>query len=180
VYKRLRGTERSIVAADLAQVYLDDRRPSEALRVIRSTRIAGLDDETNLRRKLIEAAALERSGAPAVALELLQQSAGSDALQLQADIYWRQQAWSEAGKAYRALFLASAKPLGPSAKGNALRAAAAFLKAGADAEFAAFRKEAEALGNSPERELINSLAAGASPTAFLDAYRRLYPTDQPG
>jgi hypothetical protein len=130
---------------------------------------------------LIEAAALERSGAPGAALELLAQNAGSDVLQLRAEIYWRQQAWSEAGRAYRALFLASPRPLDRIGRASALRAAAAFLKSGSDAEFVAFRKEAAAaLGASPERDLIDSLAAGASPTAFLDAYRELYPADQPG
>ncbi|NWG70832.1 MAG: hypothetical protein HXY23_04365, partial [Parvularculaceae bacterium] len=68
VFKRLRGAERSRVAADLAQVHLDDRRPSEALRVLRATRMAGVDAATLERRRLLEATALERTGSADAAL----------------------------------------------------------------------------------------------------------------
>lgn len=175
VFNRLRGTERSEVAADLAELYLEDRRPSEALRVIRATRIAGLDPETNTRRKLLEATALERTGALDAALQTLADADGADALRLRADIYWGQKSWIEAAAAYRALVLAAPAPLDATARASALRAAAAFLKAGADTDFAAFKDAtADRLAGTREGEILNSLIGGASTANFLNAYRELY------
>lgn len=175
VFNRLRGTERSNVAADLAELYLKDRRPSEALRVIRATRIAGLDDAMVVRRRLIEATALERTGALDAALQTLAETQGDDALRLRADIYWGQQAWTQAADAYSALALSAPAPLDGSARASALRAAAAFLKAGADDAFETFRQSAGSkLAGTREGEILSALSGGPSTANFLKAYRELY------
>jgi hypothetical protein len=159
VFNRLRGTERSIVAADLAQLYLDNRRPSEALRVIRSTRMVGLDDGIVERRRLLEAKALDRTGSSDAAMILLSGSSDPAALKLRADIDWRQGAWAQAGEAYRRIVRESDAPLNEAARESALRAAAAFLKAGDDDSLAELQREtAEILAGSPEGEIIQSLA----------------------
>jgi hypothetical protein len=177
VFNRLRGAERTRIAADLADIYLKDRRPSEALRVIRSTRIAGLEPATNERRRLIEATALERVGAPAAARELLGDAAEGAALKLRAEIEWRARNWSGAAAAYRSLAAAAAPPLDDEAKSAITRAAAAYLLAGDAQGFEDFRRGAEArLGELPERRLIDALAL-ATPedrAGFLKSYSAVF------
>lgn len=177
VFKRLRGPERTRVAADLAETYLKDRRPSEALRVIRSTRIAGLDPAANERRRLIEATALERVGAPAAALELLGDSANGPALALRADIEWRARDWAGAAASYRRIAAAASPPLDASAKSAVLRAATAYLLSGDRDGFEGFRNEIEPrLGALAETDLIAamSLETADARAGFLNAYRAVF------
>ena len=121
---RLRGAARSDVGLTLAELYLSDRRPMEALRALRSTRFARLDPDLQRRRRLLEArslAALERWDP---ALELLERARERAAQELRADILWKTERWADAGAAYRALL-----PSGvfSAADGeNALRAAIAY------------------------------------------------------
>ncbi|MGE0409178.1 MAG: hypothetical protein AB7P23_07940 [Amphiplicatus sp.] len=181
VFKRLRGAERAQVAADLAELYLEDRRASEALRVIRSTRITGLSDDIVARRRLIEARALDRAGGAAAALALLSGVEGSAALEIRADILWREAAFAAAGAAYRDLLRSAPTPFDAAARARALRAGAAFLKAGDEEAFAVFYDETkEALAGAPEGELLNALRDGAPSPAFLDAYRQLFGTQRAG
>ena len=66
---------------------------------LNSTRIAGIDPELRLERRLLEAAAhmeLQRFGH---AIELLDGLKDPDALELLAEVHWRARAWSEAGSA---------------------------------------------------------------------------------
>lgn len=177
VFNRLRGSERSRVAADLAEIYLNDRRPSEALRVIRATRIAGLDAQTNERRRLLEATALERAGAPAAALELLGAASQGPALDLRADIEWRAREWAAAANSYRLIAANAAAPLDENAKSAVLRAATAYILANDVSGFEAFRREVSMrLGGMPEEALIEKLAlqSAGDRANFLSAYRAVF------
>ncbi|MEX0644759.1 MAG: hypothetical protein WD076_05580, partial [Parvularculaceae bacterium] len=176
VFNRLRGQERASVAADLAELYLEDERASDALRVIRSTRITGLSADTVARRRLIEARALDRAGSTMGALALLSGVEGRDALALKADIYWRERDWTKAGGAYSDLFQAADAPVDATMRAAALRAAVAYLKAGDIEAFAAFRDTAsERLAGTREGGLLSSLNENGEPSAdFLDAYRELF------
>ncbi len=176
VFARLRGSERASVAADLAGLYLEDQRPGEALRVLRSTRITGLDAPTVKRRKLAEATALERTGALAAAADLLSTETDVDALALRADLQWRKKDYVAAAATYRKIAAAAPVPLNDAAKNAILRAAAAYLLAGDNAVFEAFRREAGGrLGPGRERDLLDSMAVdgASSGERFLEAYRGL-------
>jgi len=97
--RNLIGQSRAQIAADLAAIYLLDKRPENALMTLNSTRIAGIDPELRLERRLLEAAAhmeLQRFGH---AIELLDGLKDPDALELLAEVHWRARAWSEAGSA---------------------------------------------------------------------------------
>ncbi|MEL7486985.1 MAG: hypothetical protein AAGJ87_07210, partial [Pseudomonadota bacterium] len=74
VFERLRGEAKTTVAADLAALYLEDGKPREALRVLRSTRRAGVTQEVSDARLLLEAKALDATGDGDKALALLSQS----------------------------------------------------------------------------------------------------------
>ncbi|MEL7490727.1 MAG: hypothetical protein AAGJ73_08405 [Pseudomonadota bacterium] len=181
VFNRLRGAQRSTIAADLADGYLTLKRPSEALRVLRSTRIAGLSDAVALRRKLLEARALEQSGDAQGALQRLNESASIPERALLADIQWRLEDWPAAGRAYQYLMTLN----GVSRE----RAEEAFIRAGVSFSLA---EDKAALGDlllsgetlfveAPALAIVRELqASGASarggdnPEEFMDAYWRLY------
>ena len=58
VNKRLDGVAQSQVAARLAMIYLMDHKPKDALETLRNTRIAGLPDDINHQRMILESRAL--------------------------------------------------------------------------------------------------------------------------
>lgn len=176
-FKRLRGAERALVAADLAALHLEDRRPAEALRVLRATRFAGLDAATVERRRVLEATALERSGDAEAALQLLAEARG-EALDARAGIAWRAGRWAEAAASYRALLEGVAPPLSAKQREALLRAGAAYVLAKDDASFAAYRTEAaQRFGGFPESELLDfmNLDGGAAGANFMNVYRTLFP-----
>lgn len=99
VNERLREpTARSRVGTDLAVIYLMDHRPSEALTVIRSTRVAGLPMEMVDERRILEARALAELGRHDHALELIERDTSERARRLRADVAWAQRNWPDAGR----------------------------------------------------------------------------------
>ncbi|MCA8888826.1 MAG: hypothetical protein KDA46_08365, partial [Parvularculaceae bacterium] len=178
-FKRLRGVDRSVVAADLAALYLTAGEPEKALTAIQSTRIAGLPPQIVERRRLIEAQALADTGKTDGALELLSSEGGGKALLLRAEINWNVQRWPAAAADYAAAFSASAAPYAKSDIENALRAVAAYTFAGdADAARHFAVDAAGALSGLPEAALIKSLGAtgagSAEFAAFMKNYREVF------
>ncbi len=173
VSKRLRGLERSRVAADLAEMQLQAKSPDAALRSLRSTRIAGLDTETNARRRLIEATALARLGKNEAAAALLEAAASPSERALRAAIHWEARRWSAAADDYAFLFAAT-----PADSEAALRAATAFLLAGDRAGYRDFANSAaEQLSGTREGDLIKSMGdvdRDAFLSTFMDKYHALY------
>jgi hypothetical protein len=173
VFARLRGVERSRTAAELGQIYLDDQRPGEALRVMRSTRIAGLDATTLARRKLIEATALDRTGASAAALEFLAGVEDAQALWLRADIEWRLKDWAASAASYRNIVETSEGSPDERTKAAAVRAGAAYAAAGDSKGLAELYKLAKSHpGLDREAAILSSMDARAG-ASLLAAYRQL-------
>ena len=97
--RNLIGQSRAQIAADLATIYLLDKRPEKALLTLNTTREIGLPDELRLERRLLEAAAhmeLKRYGH---AIELLQPLDDPRAKELLAEVHWRARTWGAAGRA---------------------------------------------------------------------------------
>lgn len=178
VFKRLRGQDRAIVAADLANLNLLAGNPAEALRVIRSTRIAGLEEKDNQRRRLIEAQALAASGRGEEALTQLKNAPGVDGLLLRAEINWSNRAWPDAALDYASYFSASPSVAARSVATAGVRAATAFLLAGDRAGYRAFAKEAVIrLEGLPESDLIRTIGdvdQSQFLTNMMDSYRAVY------
>ena len=146
-----------IVAADLADIYLASGKPKEALRVLRSTRIAGLEKDVNDRRRLLEARTLDEAGKTEAALNLLEVAGASDEKLLKANIYWRMEAWAEAGAAYRDVLTVSPGGEAPEAF---MRAAVAFAMSNdREALSALLADYEESLGGAAEI-YIGSVVAG--------------------
>lgn len=181
VFNRLRGEERARVAATLARVYLDGRRPREALRVLRATRFARLDGSVNEERLLLEADALHRTGQGDAALALLEGHGGAQARALAGAVRWDREEWRIAA----ACFTDALKPaledgaaFGPTEREWALRAAIAYTLAGEDDALSNLRGAVEdKLGATPARAIFDALAGAEDAgdlSQFLDAYHRLY------
>jgi hypothetical protein len=99
VNERLREpAARARVGTDLAVIYLMDHRPSEALTVIRSTRVAGLPSELVDERRILEARALSELGRHDHALELIERDTSERARRLRADVAWARRDWPDAGR----------------------------------------------------------------------------------
>ncbi|WP_420433267.1 tetratricopeptide repeat protein [Hyphobacterium sp.] len=99
VNERLREpAARARVGTDLAVIYLMDHRPSEALTVIRSTRVAGLRSELVDERRILEARALSELGRHDHALELIERDTSERARRLRADVAWARRDWPDAGR----------------------------------------------------------------------------------
>lgn len=103
VENRLRGAARAEVAADLAMVYLMDRKPEMALRAIARTRQPELPLAVERQRRVVEGKALAETGKPDLALDLLAPLKGGDIDSLRADILWDANRHLAAGEAFERL-----------------------------------------------------------------------------
>nr|WP_246328801.1 hypothetical protein [Brevundimonas lenta] len=99
---RLEGVAKAQVATDLAAVYLMDRQPEQALQAIWSSRTTLLPSALNAERRALEARALMNLGRYDHALEILGSDSSADARGVRAEVFWKQQKWSEAAAIYEA------------------------------------------------------------------------------
>ncbi len=173
VFQRLRGRERARIAARLAALHMRNGAPEEALRVIRSTRLAGISEETLNKRRGIEAEALAAAGRKEKALALLENASAPHDRRRRADILWNASRWAEASVAYKVAFEGSRED------GHlALRAAVAFGLAGDGAALSAFATANETLlAGKPEGDMIRLLDKGFNEGSFFTVYRSLFETD---
>lgn len=166
VFHRLRGFERSIVAADLAAIYLTAKNPEDALRVLRSTRIAGLEDTVNNKRRLMEAKALVASGKNEAALNLLESAATYDQHLLKAKIYWQQENWIAAASAYHDLISAAPESAKPEAL---IRASIAYAKnEDWEALEVLLQESHDDFSSSAELKMARALLQGKNSQSFSD------------
>ena len=122
---RLEGAARAQVAARLAMVYLTNRKPDRAIAALRTTRIADLAGELRQQRLLLEARAQSDIGRHDLALDIISNIAGREAIRLRSDIYWASRRWREASEQielYYADRWRDFKPLNPVEKGDVIRA----------------------------------------------------------
>jgi hypothetical protein len=122
---RLEGAARAQVAARLAMVYLTNRKPDRAIAALRTTRIADLAGEVRQQRLLLEARAQSDIGRHDLALDIISNIGGREAIRLRSDIYWASRRWREASEQielYYADRWRNFKPLNPVEKGDVIRA----------------------------------------------------------
>ncbi len=79
---RLEGAARAQVAARLAMVYLTNRKPDRAIAALRTTRIADLAGELRQQRLLLEARAQSDIGRHDLALDIISNIGGREAIRL--------------------------------------------------------------------------------------------------
>ena len=95
---RLQGAARAQIASRLAVIYLIDRKADRALAVLRATRIADLSNELRNQRLLLEARALSDLGRRELALEVIANIDGREAIRLRSDILWAGRHWDKSAE----------------------------------------------------------------------------------
>ncbi|ABA04389.1 tetratricopeptide TPR_4 protein [Nitrobacter winogradskyi Nb-255] len=95
---RLEGAARAQVAARLATIYLMNRKPDRAIAALRTTRIADLAGALRQQRLLLEARAESDIGRRDLALDIIFNLDGREAIRLRSDIYWASRRWREASE----------------------------------------------------------------------------------
>jgi hypothetical protein len=98
VDKRLEGAARAQVAARLAMIYLMNRKPDRAIAALHSSRIADLAGELRQQRLLLEARAQSDIGRHDLALDIITNIAGREAVRLRSDIFWAARRWRDASE----------------------------------------------------------------------------------
>jgi hypothetical protein len=187
---RLEGAARAQVAARLAMVYLTNRKPDRAIAALRTTRIADLSGELRQQRLLLEARAQSDVGRHDLALDIISNITGREAIRLRSDIYWASRRWREASEQIELYYgdrWRDFKPLNPVEKGDVIRAVVGYALAedaiglarfrekyaplmSGDADRAAFETASKpAAANSAEFDQIAKMAASVD---TLDGFLR--------
>ena len=141
---RLEGAARAQVAARLAMVYLTNRKPDRAIAALRTTRVADLAGELRQQRLLLEARAQSDIGRHDLALDIISNIGGREAIRLRSDIYWASRRWREASEQielYYADRWRNFKPLNPVEKGDVIRALVGYALAQDAIGLARFREK---------------------------------------
>lgn len=180
---RLKGAARAQIAADLGVVYLMDRKPEEALRVLSQTRQAKLPRELERQRNMVEARALTESGRPDLALEIVRNMRGEDVERLRADTLWAAHSWREAGEQLEGIVggrWSDPIPLADQERADILKAAIAYSLA--DDAFSLSRlksKFATKMSDSPEADAFDVVTrqAGDRGVEFMSVVDRLEAID---
>ena len=144
VDKRLEGSARAQVAAKLAMVYLANRKPDLAITALRSTRVADLSGELRAQRLLLEARAQSDIGRHDLAIDIVSNITGREAIRLRSDIYWAARRWREASEQIELYFgdrWRDFKPLNPAEKSDVIRAVVGYALAEDAIGMARFREK---------------------------------------
>jgi hypothetical protein len=132
VDKRLEGAARAQVAARLAMVYLTNHKPERAIDALRSTRIADLSGELRQQRLLLESRAQSDVGRHDLALDIISNISGREAIRLRSDIHWAARQWRESAEQielYYADRWRDFKPLSAVEKSDIIRAVVGYALA---------------------------------------------------
>lgn len=193
--ERLRGVAKTQVATDLAVIYLADRKPQDAMRVLNATRVPNLPDGLARQRRLLEARAMLDGGRDQLALDLLRDVTGRDADLLRVDAHWKARRYAQAGEMIEDMYAGANAPaaLSQPARMNLIKAAVGYVLANDTMGLARLRtKFADRLVTSPEwpmfdyvtgtievsslefKQVATQVSAIDSLNAFLTSYRETY------
>lgn len=93
VKARLEGAQRALIAAQLAKIYILDRKPDQAMQILRATREPRLPADIEATRRYVESRALVELERYEEAEVVLDGDRSADADLLRADIYWGAKQW---------------------------------------------------------------------------------------
>ncbi|MEH2509945.1 hypothetical protein V1291_001299 [Nitrobacteraceae bacterium AZCC 1564] len=168
---RLEGAARAQVAARLAMVYLMNRKPGRAIAALRTTRIADLAGELRQQRLLLEARAQSDVGRHDLALDIVSNISGREAVRLRSDIYWAARRWRESAEQIELLYgdrWRDFQPLTSLEKSDVIRAAIGYALAEDAVGLARFREKYSAKMEGSDRAIfdIASKPAAANSSDF--------------
>ncbi|MEA2904784.1 MAG: hypothetical protein QOI12_2171 [Alphaproteobacteria bacterium] len=180
---RLQGAARAQVASRLAVVYLMNHKTDRALATLRASRTAELPNELRNQRLLLEARALSESGRHDVALEVVANVPGREAIRLRADIHWAAKRWAPAAEQIEVLYgdrWQEFEPLAGAERTDVMRAAIGYALGEDAIGLGRFRERyAAKMGEGPERRAFDVVTSpiGASGTEFRDIARSIATVD---
>ncbi len=198
VDERLEGVAKAQIAADLAVIYLADRSPEKAIKLLNSTRLAGIPASLERQRRVLEGRALIDVGREDLALDILSKVNGKDADLLKIDAQWQAKRYSEAGEIIEQLYIWELEQgnLSKLARDNIVKAAVGYVLGNDIIGLSRLRlKYGEAMATTPEwplfsfvssevnsssvqfSKLVREIANLDSMNAFLLAYRQNYGSD---
>ncbi len=180
---RLHAAARAQVATRLAVVYLMDRKPKRALAALRTTRTDGISNELRKQRLLLEARSLSETGRHDLALEMIVNIKGSQAIRLRADILWAAKRWRQAAEQIELLYgerWRDFAPLSEAERIDILRAAIGYALGDEAIGQARFRdKYAAKMADTPDRRAFEVVTApvGTSAVEFKNVARTVAGAD---
>jgi len=172
VDRRLEGSARAQVAAKLAMVYLANRKPDLAISALRSTRIADLAGELRQQRLLLEGRAQSDIGRHDLAIDIISNISGREAIRLRSDIYWAARRWRESAEQIELYYgerWRDFKPLNSVEKSDVIRAVVGYALAEDVIGLARFREKYAPLMSGEADKMafdVASKPAGASSSEF--------------
>ena len=101
---RLQGAARAQVAMRLAVIYLMNRKPDKALATLRSSRNSDIANALRNQRLLIEARALSDTGRHELAIDIISNLDGREAIRVRADTFWAAKRWRDAAEQIELLY----------------------------------------------------------------------------
>lgn len=141
---RLEGAARAQVASRLAMIYLMNRKPERAIAALRTTRISDLAGELRQQRLLLEARAQSDVGRHDLALDIVSNVGGREAVRLRSDIYWAARRWRESSEQIELLYgdrWRDFQPLTAAEKSDVIRATIGYSLAEDAVGLARFREK---------------------------------------
>lgn len=103
---RLTGVEKGRIAARLAVIYLLDRKPEDALKVLDLSNVPNMPEALATERRLLRARAFFDTNKTQEALDLIVSDGSMEADMLRADVYWRLRNWRLAARTFGRLIRA--------------------------------------------------------------------------
>lgn len=176
---RLQGAGRAQVATRLAIIYLTNRKADRALATLRATRTADLSNELRDQRLLLEARALSDMGRHDLALELIANITGREAIRLRSDVLWAARRWRDAAEQIELLYgdrWRDFTPLSELERADILRAAIGYALGEEPIGLARFRERYSAkMADGPDRRAFDVVSApiGTSSVEFRDVAKRV-------
>jgi len=180
---RLQGAGRAQVATRLAVIYLMNHKPDRALATLNATRSPELPTELRNQRLLLEARALSDIGRHDVALDVITNIEGREAIRLRSDILWAAKRWRESAEQIELMYgdrWRDWRPLDDAERSDLLRAAMGYAlgddSLGAD-RFAG--KFSAKMGEGPDRHAFEVLTSpsGAESVEFREIARAVAAVD---
>jgi hypothetical protein len=159
---RLEGSARAQVAAKLAMVYLTNRKPDLAIAALRSTRIADLSGELRQQRLLLEARAQSDIGRHDLALDIVSNISGREAIRLRSDIYWAARRWRESAEQIELYYgerWRDFRPLNAAEKSDIIRTAVGYALAEDSIGLTRFREKYAALMSGEADKIAFDIAS---------------------
>ncbi|MDC7988114.1 tetratricopeptide repeat protein, partial [Rhodoplanes sp. TEM] len=180
---RLQGAARAQVATKLAIVYLMNRKPDRALATLRATQTTNLATELRNQRLLIEGRALSDIGRPDLALEVIGNLDGREAVRLRGDILWSAKRWQAAAEQIEMMYgerWRDWQPLSEPERADLLRAAIGYAIADDTLGLGRFRdKYVAKMADGPDRRAFEVATAprAANAPEFAAVSRMVAATD---